>query len=112
MHGQQNIQGVSFNAAPSMRHFYRTESVHPTVYSVRSAAPRTAIKESYSTCKQHHNVCSIHDMIYLSSIGPVIIIQGDQKVSVHLMITVQKHAKVVSITYHENVVRIGDNRWL
>jgi hypothetical protein len=40
-------------------------------------------------------------------------IQGDQKFSVHLMITVQKHAKIfltMSITYHDNVVRIGDNR--
>jgi hypothetical protein len=42
------------------------------------------------------------------------IVQGDQKVCVHLMITVQKHAKIfltVSITYHNNVVRITDNRW-
>jgi hypothetical protein len=37
-------------------------------------------------------------------------LQGDQKVSVHLMVTVQKHAKTVSITYHDNVVRIRDNR--
>jgi hypothetical protein len=41
-------------------------------------------------------------------------IQGDQKGSAHLTITVQKHAKIcetVSITYHDNVVRIRDNRW-
>jgi hypothetical protein len=41
-------------------------------------------------------------------------IQGDQKVSVHMMITVQKHSKIfetVSITYHDNVVIIRDNRW-
>jgi hypothetical protein len=44
-----------------------------------------------------------------------IIIQGDQKVSVHLMITVQKTRKNIlysfTITYHEKVVRIRDNRW-
>jgi ribosomal protein S26 len=37
-----------------------------------------------------------------------------KKASVHLMITVQKQAKVfytISITYHDNVVRIRDNRW-
>jgi hypothetical protein len=42
------------------------------------------------------------------------LIQSDQKVSVYLMITVQKHEKIfetVSITYHDNVVRIKDNRW-
>jgi hypothetical protein len=41
------------------------------------------------------------------------LIQDDQKLSVHLMIAVQKHAKIfqtVSITYHDNVVRIRDNR--
>jgi hypothetical protein len=39
-------------------------------------------------------------------------IQGDQKVSVHLMITVQKTRKNISnrIIYHDNVVRIRDNR--
>jgi hypothetical protein len=40
----------------------------------------------------------------------VCLVQGDQKVSVHLIITVQKkHAKIfktVSITYHDNVVSI------
>jgi hypothetical protein len=43
-----------------------------------------------------------------------LVLHGDQKVSVHLMITVQKHAKIfqtVSITYHDNVVIIKDNRW-
>jgi hypothetical protein len=42
-----------------------------------------------------------------------IIVQGDQKVSVHLMITVQKHAKIflaVSVTYRDNEVRIMVNR--
>jgi hypothetical protein len=42
------------------------------------------------------------------------VIQGDQKISVHLMVTAQKHAKTfetVSITYHDSVVRISDNRW-
>jgi hypothetical protein len=41
-------------------------------------------------------------------------IQGDQKVSVHLMITVQKTRKNILNclnTYHDNVVRIRDNRW-
>jgi hypothetical protein len=36
-------------------------------------------------------------------------IQGDRNFSMHLMITVQKHAKLilkVSITYHDNVVNI------
>jgi len=42
--------------------------------------------------------------------------QGDQKVSVHLTITVQKNTQKYSIlnsfnTYHDNVVRIRDNRW-
>jgi hypothetical protein len=46
-------------------------------------------------------------------IGAAEDLQGDQKVSVHLMITVQKHEKTfetVSITYHDNVVTIRDNR--
>jgi hypothetical protein len=34
-------------------------------------------------------------------------IQGDQKVSVHLMITGQKTGQTVSITYHDNVVKLG-----
>jgi hypothetical protein len=40
-------------------------------------------------------------------------IQGYQKICVHLMITVQTTRKntLVSITYHDNVVRIRDNRW-
>jgi len=43
-------------------------------------------------------------------------VQGDQKVSVHLTITVQNARKItvfatVSITYHDDVVRIRDNRW-
>jgi hypothetical protein len=40
-------------------------------------------------------------------------IQGDQKVTVHL-ITVQKHAQLfytLSITYHDNAVRVRDKRW-
>jgi hypothetical protein len=41
-------------------------------------------------------------------------IQGDKKVSVYLIITIQKQAEIlltVSITYHYKVIRIGDNRW-
>jgi hypothetical protein len=41
------------------------------------------------------------------------LIHGDQKLFVHL-IAVQKQAKIfqtVSITYHDNVVRIRVNRW-
>jgi hypothetical protein len=42
-------------------------------------------------------------------------VQGVQKVSVHLMITVQKTRKstlkTVSAIYHDNVVRTRDNRW-
>jgi len=43
-------------------------------------------------------------------------IQDDQKVSVHVTITVQKTCKntvfkTLSITYHDNVVRIRDKRW-
>jgi hypothetical protein len=43
-------------------------------------------------------------------------IQGDHKVSVHPTITVQKTQKstvfqTVSITYHDNIVKIRDNRW-
>jgi hypothetical protein len=44
----------------------------------------------------------------------IIYIQGDQKVGVILMLTVQKQEKVfhkVSITYHDNVVRVRDKRW-
>jgi hypothetical protein len=43
----------------------------------------------------------------------IIIIQGDQKVSVHLMFAVQKTRKNIlnSFSYHDNVVRIRDNRW-
>jgi hypothetical protein len=40
-------------------------------------------------------------------------IQDDKKFSVHLIITVKKHAKIflkVSITYHNNIIRIRDNR--
>jgi hypothetical protein len=43
-----------------------------------------------------------------------IYIQCDQKVCVYLMITVQKTKQKyfkVSITYHDNVVTIRDNRW-
>jgi Tat protein secretion system quality control protein TatD with DNase activity len=43
------------------------------------------------------------------------LLQGDQKVSVHLMITVQKQAKIfeaVPTIYHDNIVIIRDNRWL
>ena len=43
-------------------------------------------------------------------------IQGDQQVSVHLTMTVQKTRtntvfQTVSITYHDNVVRVRYNRW-
>jgi hypothetical protein len=41
-------------------------------------------------------------------------IQSDQKVSVHLIITLVKHAKIflkISGTYQDNVVRIRDIRW-
>jgi hypothetical protein len=41
-------------------------------------------------------------------------IQGYQKVSVHLMIAAQKHAKIfkkISVTYRDNVVRNRGNRW-
>jgi hypothetical protein len=40
--------------------------------------------------------------------------QGDKEVSVHLIITVQKFAKLflkVSATYHDNFIRIRGNRW-
>jgi hypothetical protein len=42
-----------------------------------------------------------------------IIIQGDQKVTVHLMITVQKTRKNIlnSFNHHDNVARIRDIRW-
>jgi hypothetical protein len=35
------------------------------------------------------------------------LIQGDQKISAHLMITVQKQTKNIlnSVTYHDNVVK-------
>jgi hypothetical protein len=44
----------------------------------------------------------------------IMCVQGDQKVSVHLMITVQKTRKNIlnsSVTYHDDVVIIRDNRW-
>jgi hypothetical protein len=40
--------------------------------------------------------------------------QGDKKVSLHLMMQQKKTRKNIlkdSITYHDNVVRIRDNRW-
>jgi hypothetical protein len=56
-----------------------------------------------------------HRLRVLRHIFPFcILIQGDQKVSVHRMITVQNQAEIfltVSVTYHDNVVRIRDNRW-
>jgi hypothetical protein len=54
------------------------------------------------------------NVLYMQSPFQVFIVQDDQKFSVHLMSTVQKHAKIfstVSVTYHDNVVRIRDNRW-
>jgi hypothetical protein len=41
-------------------------------------------------------------------------IQGDQNLSLHLVITVKKHTKIfstVSISYHDNVFRVRDDRW-
>jgi hypothetical protein len=40
-------------------------------------------------------------------------VQGDQKVSVHLMITVQKTRNNIlnSFSHNDNVVRMKDNRW-
>jgi hypothetical protein len=52
--------------------------------------------------------------MYEIYIGAAEDLQGDQKVSVHLMITVQKHEKIFetfSITYYNNVVTIWGNRW-
>jgi hypothetical protein len=42
-----------------------------------------------------------------------LVIQGDHKVSVHLMITVQKTYRNIlnSFTHHENLVRVRDNGW-
>jgi hypothetical protein len=42
-----------------------------------------------------------------------LILQSEQNVTVHLIITIQKHVKIFltgSITYHNKVVRIRDNR--
>jgi hypothetical protein len=41
------------------------------------------------------------------------LIQGDQKVSVHLMITVQEiHKSILNcFSHHDNVVRIRDSKW-
>jgi hypothetical protein len=51
--------------------------------------------------------------INISETHLTIIIQSDQKVSVHLMITVQKYTKIfqtISITYHDKVFKIKNNR--
>jgi hypothetical protein len=66
-----------------------------------------------------HIISNIFLLIFLSKITQkhccyiYFIIQGDQKVSVHLMIKAQKHVNkfsTVSITYHDNVARIRDNK--
>jgi hypothetical protein len=39
-------------------------------------------------------------------------VQGDQKLSVHLTITVKNTQNILnSFNHHDNVVRIRDNRW-
>jgi hypothetical protein len=53
--------------------------------------------------------------INISETHLTIIIQGDQNVSVHLMIKVQKHTKIrvfqtISITYHDKVFKIKNNK--
>jgi hypothetical protein len=52
-----------------------------------------------------------HNLLFITVISSI---QVDQNVSVHLMITVQKHAKIfytVTNTYYDKVVRVRGNRW-
>jgi hypothetical protein len=83
-------------------------------------ATRYSLVEIFTTLRRNFvSITRIDDLIHQPWLLESLLfnkfdIQSDEKVPVHLTTTVQKHAKIfktVSITCHDNVVRIRDKRW-